>query len=317
MKVAVLTGGAAATREQSLESGKRVCEALVASDHTVLPLDTTANLATILRDEHPDIVFNALCGYEAECGTVQQLLEFLDISFVGASSTVCRDACDRALLPSVLEGYRGVLAGSMAASWPRGVALSRAAVEEMGAAEALDMVADRVPGGYPVCVKAAHGLAGFAATRAEDEDELAAALKQALAVDDAAIIQQWIDGVNLSLYVLGSGYEALVLPPVETDQADGSLYAPVRPQSLSTDPADAQAIRAEIERAALEAYLAFGVRDIGRVDLVWDGAESRILRVRTAIDYGPASPLHRALEAASLSFDAVANALVGGLGPEE
>ena len=317
MKVAVLMGGAAATRERSLRSGKRVCEALTASGHTVLPLDTTVNLTTILRTEHPDIVFNALYGFEAECGAVQELLEFLDIPFVGSSSAVCRDACNRGALPSVLEGYRGALGGSLTASWPQGIVLSRFAVQDMGAYSAIDLVADRIPGGYPLCVKSAHGMSGFSAYRVEDPDELAGALIQALAVDDSVVIQQWIDGIILSVYVLGSGYEALVLPPVEIDAEAGELHTPVRLASLAQDQADAEAIRSEIERAALEAYLAFGVRDIGRVDLVWDGGQARVLRVRTVVDYGASSPLHQALAAASLTFEGVANALVGGLAPED
>ncbi|MGI6590087.1 MAG: D-alanine--D-alanine ligase family protein [Eggerthellaceae bacterium] len=317
MKVAVLMGGAAATRERSLRSGKNVCKALAASGHTVLPLDTTVNLTTILCNEHPDIVFNALYGYEAECGAVQELLEFLDIPFVGASSSVCRDACNRGALPSVLEGYQGALGGSMTAAWPHGIVLSRMAVQDMGAYSALNLVADRIPGGYPLCVKSVHGMPGFAAYRVEDHDELAGALIQVLAVDDSVVIQQWVEGINLSAFVLGSGYEALVLPPVEIDQQDGELYTPVRLESLAQDQENAQAIRSEIERAAMEAYLAFGIRDIGRVDLIWDGAQARILRVRTVVDYSADSPFHQALAAASLTFEGVANALVGGLSPEE
>ncbi len=48
-------------------------------------------------------------------------------------------------------------------------------------------------------------------------------------------------------------------------------HCPVRPESLSPDAAQAQAIRAEIERAALEVYHAYSVRDLGRVDMIWDG----------------------------------------------
>ena len=66
--------------------------------------------------------------------------------------------------------------------------------------------------------------------------------------------------------VLGSGWDAYALPPVEIVAKEGfcdtvacrtpgavELFAPVRPASLSNDEADAQAIRAEIESAALEA----------------------------------------------------------------
>lgn len=49
------------------------------------------------------------------------------------------------------------------------------------------------------------------------------------------------------------------------------LHVPVRNASLSPSEADAQAIRAEIERAVLETYRALGMRDCGCIDLIWDG----------------------------------------------
>ena len=58
--------------------------------------------------------------------------------------------------------------------------------------------------------------------------------------------------------------------------------APVRPASLSDDEGDAQAIRAEIERAALEVYRAYNARDLARVDLIWDGAQARVFEVNVS-----------------------------------
>lgn len=57
------------------------------------------------------------------------------------------------------------------------------------------------------------------------------------------------------------------------------FFCPVRDESLSPNAADAQAIRAEIERAALEVYRAYSVRDLGRIDLIWDGGAARCFEV--------------------------------------
>lgn len=314
MKVAVLMGGAAPEREISLAGGKRVCQSLIGSGHDVVPLDTTQNLVPILRQERPDMVFSALRGFDGESGSVQGLLESLDVPFVGAPSHVCRDAWDKGALPGVMEGYRGAMGGTLTAAWPAGICLTRAAFEDMGALSALDLVEERIPGGFPVCVKPAHGASGRGVHRAESQDELAGAVLEALTQDDAVVIQQWVDGVRLKAFVLGSGMEALVLPPVEMVYGgDPDRFAPVRPASLSADDGEAQAIRTEIERAALEAYLAFGMRDAGTVDLVWDGAQAQVLEVDTALDLRPGSLFDTALSAASLTFDGVMNALVGGL----
>lgn len=322
MKVAVLMGGSSAARLESLANGKRVCEALTARGHAVVPLDTTANLARILRQERPDIVFNTLLAFDGESGAVQELLEFMEVPCVGSSSAVCRDAWDRGMVGSVLNGYRGALGGTMTAAWPQGVRLSYTAFEQMGASAVLDLVEERIPGGFPVSVKTAHRGLGFAARKVHDQQQLMQVVTGALAVDRAVVIQQWVEGVPVQVFLLGEGMEAFVLPPVELEYAtdataDGqsalTVHAPVRLASLSSDEGDAQAIRSEIERAALEAYLAFGLRDMGQVDLVWDGAQPRVLQVSTGIDLRTDAPFDQACRAASLSFEAVADALVGGL----
>ena len=89
MKVAVLMGGASFEREFSLASGKNVCAALEEAGHKVVPLDTTADLVPTLRTERPDVCYSALHGKHGEDGTIQSLLEFLDIPFVGSPSHVC------------------------------------------------------------------------------------------------------------------------------------------------------------------------------------------------------------------------------------
>ena len=79
LKIAVLMGGASFERDFSLASGKRVCEALAAAGHKVVPLDTTGQLVPTLRSERPDAVYSALHGKHGEDGTIQSLLELLGI----------------------------------------------------------------------------------------------------------------------------------------------------------------------------------------------------------------------------------------------
>ena len=149
MKVAVLMGGKSFEREVSLASGKVVCEALEEAGHKVVPLDTNADLVPTLRSERPDVVYNALHGKHGEDGTIQSLMEFVGLPFVGSPASVCHCAWNKDALHSSLEKYRDITGEEGIASWPQGVYLSRDAFKDMGAATALDLVADRVIGGYP------------------------------------------------------------------------------------------------------------------------------------------------------------------------
>ncbi len=96
MKVAVLMGGTSFERAFSLESGKNVCDALEEAGHRVVPLDTNSELVPTLRSEKPDVVYNALHGKHGEDGTIQSLLEFLGIPFVGSPASVCHRSWNKA-----------------------------------------------------------------------------------------------------------------------------------------------------------------------------------------------------------------------------
>lgn len=323
LKVAVLMGGASFEREFSLASGKNVCEALEEAGHKVVPLDTTSDLVPTLRSERPDVCYSALHGKHGEDGTIQSLLEFVGIPFVGSPSSVCQRAWNKDSMHSEMAAYRAITGEAPVASWPQGLYIARDAFKDMGAATALDLVEERVIGGYPVCVKPAHGGSAMGVHRVDSVDELGEAILDALSFDDAVVIEQWIDGVEIAVSVLGTGWDAYALPPVEIVPKSGMFdtqarmtpgaveyFAPVRNASLAPEEADAQAIRAEIERAALEVYRAYNVQDLARIDLIWDGAQARVFEVNVSPGMTETSLFPAACAAAGLSLPKVLDELV-------
>ena len=322
-KVAVLMGGNSFEREFSLASGKNICAALEEAGHRVVPLDTNSQLVPTLRSERPDVVYNALHGKHGEDGTIQSLLEFLDIPFVGSPASVCHRSWNKDALHSSLVKYRALTGEDPIASWPQGAYIARDAFKDMGAATALDLVESRIPGGYPVCVKPAHGGSAMGVHRVDSKDQLGEAILDALSYDDAVNIEQWVDGVEISVAILGTGWDAYALPPVEIvprgeffdieARMDTSLvdfHCPVRLASLSPDESEAQAMRAEIERAALEVYRAYSVVDLGRVDLIWDGGAARCFELDVSPGMSESSLFPKAVAAAGLSLSAVLDRLV-------
>ena len=137
------------------------------------------------------------------------------------------------------------------------------------------------------------------------------------------VIEQWIEGVEMAVSILGEGWDAHALPPVEIVPKTGlydtaarldadavDFYAPVRLESLSHDEAQAQAIRAEIERAALEVYRAYYLRDLGRIDVMWDGAQARVIETNVSPGMTELSLFPAACAAAGLSLSGVLDRLV-------
>jgi D-alanine-D-alanine ligase len=316
-------GGSSFERDFSLASGKHVLRALEREGHTVLPLDTSSSLVGILRSERPDAAFIALHGGHGEDGTIQSLLEYLAIPFVGSPSCVCRTTWNKSMLPHIITAHRNGASGP--ASWPRSVCLSAASFKDLGAAGALDLLQERLPSGYPFAVLPASGGSALGINRVEGFDELAPAILDALSFDDEVLIEEWVQGVELAVSVIGTGSEARVLPPVEICPHTGffntevrldsdlvDYYAPVRLSSLADDEAEAVRIRSLIEATALEVHHSFGCRDLSRVDLFWDGKQAKVLEVNVSPGMSEHSLLPMASTAAGIPFGTLLNELLDG-----
>src|SRR5919204_5792337 len=106
MKVAVLKGGRSLERGVRLRSGARVEDPLQRLGHEPLPLDAGADLVERLSSERPDAAFVALHGPGGEDGTVQELLEILDIPYTGSGVAACIRTMDKVLTKHLLVEQR-------------------------------------------------------------------------------------------------------------------------------------------------------------------------------------------------------------------
>jgi D-alanine-D-alanine ligase len=321
LQVAVIMGGSSFERDFSLKSGRHVVAALEAAGHTALPLDADENLVDTLRAMNPDVAFIAMHGKGGEDGAVGSLLEFLGIPYVGSQPPVCRTTWNKPDLPFVMR--RAFSEDASVARWPSEVALPASAFRDLGAASALDLVAPSVGAGFPLAVKPARGGSALGLTKVASEGELGDALMAAFAFDDEVLIQDWIEGVELSIAVIGEPGDEQVLPPVEIVPLAGvfdtaarletelvDYYCPVRPQAFSSDEATAASMRSECERAAIEVYRAFACRDMARIDLVWDGACARVLDVKVFPGLTETSLVPMAVAAAGINFSDLISELV-------
>jgi D-alanine-D-alanine ligase len=79
--VAVLLGGFSSERPVSLSSGNACADALEECGYKVTRVDVTRDVGSVLRKLKPDVAFNALHGPFGEDGTIQGILEYLEIPY--------------------------------------------------------------------------------------------------------------------------------------------------------------------------------------------------------------------------------------------
>lgn len=290
LKVAVIMGGTSFERDFSLKSGKRIADDLQSLGYEVLPLDANDALVETLRAEKPDVAFIAMHGLGGEDGTVQELLEFLQIPYVGSTSDACRASWNKVDLARSFDAY---FAEENELVTPQGFCLTDVAFRSMGAAGALDLVGERL--GFPVCVKPACGGSALGVARVDRQEDLGEAILGALAFDDKVIIEEWIEGVELAVSVMGSEDEVSVMPAVEIapkhgffntearlDEALVDYYTPVRDASLGDTPEAVEEARHEISYAAIDVFEALGCRDLARVDMIYRDGVAYITDVKVA-----------------------------------
>jgi D-alanine-D-alanine ligase len=305
-KIAVLMGGKSLEREVSLRSGERVCDALAEQGYKVLPLDVTADLVETLRSERPDAVYIALHGKYGEDGTVQELLEFLGIPYTGPGVAASAIAWDKAISKRLLVRE--------SVPTPAWATFTADAFKEMGAATALDR-GPEVVGGFPVVVKPAKQGSALGLTKVDDAAALPEALLTALSYGDSAIVERWIDGVEIAVSVLDGPDGPRVLPPVEMVPKSGlfdfsamytagetDYYVPAR---LTPEAA------AAVGELAVRVHALLGCRHVSRVDMVVaaDGTPY-VLEVNTSPGMTETSLLPMAAEAVGIGFQELVGHLV-------
>jgi D-alanine-D-alanine ligase len=310
-RVAVLKGGRSMEREVSLRSGANVEAALRRLGHEVIPVDADPSLVRTLRAERPDVVFVAMHGKGGEDGTVQELLEILDIRYTGSGVQACARAMDKVMAKAVFA--------SAGIATPPAFAFGESAFRELGAADALMEIETRL--GLPLVVKPAKQGSALGISVAREPNDVPRALMTALSFDDHVLLEQFVGGREIAVTVLGTD-DPEALPAVEAvltgDFYDfEARYTPGMTELVA--PADLHpGLAEEVSRIALACYAEIGCRGFGRVDMIIDADEQVwVLEINAIPGMTDTSLLPKAAMAAGLSFDDViarvlADASLGG-----
>lgn len=305
-KIAVLMGGRSLEREVSLASGLHVSEALEALGYYVLGLDVTSDLVATLRSERPAAAYIALHGKFGEDGTIQELLEFLGVPYTGPGVVASAMAWDKSVAKH-LFAEKGI-------PTPEWLTLTADAFKEMGAATALDLVPD-VAGGFPLAVKPSRQGSALGMRKVLRAEDLADALLNALSFDTAALVERWVDGVELAVTVLGEGDSIEVLPPVEIGARGGIYDFDARMASDGADFFAPARVSGEITQLAMDVagqvHNALGCRDVSRVDMMIDAeGRAQVLECNTSPGMTQTSLLPMAARAAGMTFQDVVSRVV-------
>lgn len=294
MKVAVLKGGRSLERQVSLRSGARVEDALAALGHEVVDLDVDGELVATLKTERPAVAFVALHGPGGEDGTVQELLEILEIPYTGSGVAACVRSMDKVVAKHELRA-----AGIPTPDW---FAFNATAFRELGAADALPEIASSL--GFPLVVKPAGQGSSLGVRFAASTDEVPGALVAAFSYDDRVLLERHVKGRELAVSLLaGEPLPAVEALPKEEDRFDyEARYEIGRTEYVcpaNVSSADADAVR----EAAARTYRTLGCEGFARVDLILADGRPEVLEVNAIPGLTDTSLMPMAAEAAGIGFE--------------
>jgi D-alanine-D-alanine ligase len=298
-RVAVLKGGRSLERQVSLRSGARVEDALGRLGHEVVPVDAGADLIRRLREAGPDAAFVAMHGRDGEDGTVQELLEILDIPYTGSGVLASTRAADKVLTKHLLT-EAGI-------PTPEFFAFNETAFRELGAAEALPAIEERLE--FPIVVKPASQGSALGIKFARTAADVPGAIVAAFSYDSRVLLERHVAGRDLAVSVVDGPDGPQALPIVEAVPQEEDFYdfesryeigrtAFVCPAEL---PGDASERTQEI---AVGTYRLLGCSGFARIDLMLDGGgELFVLEANSVPGLTETSLLPQAAEAAGIGFD--------------
>jgi D-alanine-D-alanine ligase len=303
--ILVLAGGLSHERDVSLRSGRRVAEALRGFGLEVLERDVDADLLSTVRNDRPDCVVPMLHGETGEDGAIREVLELLDVPYVGAPPAACRIAFDKPSAKAV--------AARAGISTPESFCLPHETFRELGAAAVMAALVDRL--GLPLMVKPGRSGSALGCSVVRSADDLPAAMVSAFAYGDVALLERFVEGREVAVPVIDDGSGPRALPAVEI-KPDGGVYDyTARYTAGSTEfvtPAPlTPELSEEVARVALLAHEVLGLRDLSRSDLIIDG-DGRVwfLEVNVAPGFTETSTVPLAIQAAGLDLGKVCAELV-------
>ena len=306
MRIAVIRGGRSSEHEVSLRSGASVAEGLRAAGHETVDVVIGKDGRWSAEDEEIelraasgllgcDVAFPVLHGPFGEDGTVQGLLECLDIPYVGPGVLAAAVTIDKLIFKRLLR-ERGIAQVDFCQAGEEGW---RERVAELG---------------LPVWVKPSRLGSSVGILKVAEPGGIDAAVETALEHDPRVIIEAHCDGLEVECSVIGNDEPETSLPGRLVIKADwyhyAAKYEPGGMDLVVPAPIGDEAI-ARVRALAADVYRSCGCTGLARCDFfVMDDGEVLVNELNTIPGFTETSVFSKLFEATGVAYPDLCDRLV-------
>jgi D-alanine-D-alanine ligase len=296
-RIAVLMGGLSREREISLKTGQAILKALLAKGYNATSIDVDRDVAERVVKQKVECAFIALHGRFGEDGTIQGLLELMEIPYTGSGVLASAIALHKVMTKKILH-YEKIPTPFFEVFYRR----------EVG-----EDILKKISLPLPVVIKPAQEGSTIGVSIVREERELCSSLKRASQYDEEILVEEFMKGKEITVSILGE----LPLPIIEIVPKGGfydyhSKYTKGETQYIipARIPREKYLSAQEV---SVKAYKALGCSGCVRVDLMTDENDSPfVVDVNTMPGMTETSLVPKAAAYAGIAFeDLVERILLG------
>lgn len=300
IRLALLAGGISSERSVSLNSGNQVFDALDKQKYEILRYDPKTDLRQLVMDAPEiDAALIILHGPFGEDGTVQGLLDLLDIPYQGAGVLGSAVAMNKLLSKRLYQG----------ADIPTPDFCSLTAKDNVNIPQ---LIRDL---GLPLVVKPACAGSSVGMTIVKKEPDMDRAIQEGFTHDDTLIVETYIKGLELTCGVLGND-DLKALPVIEIIPGQGHEYFDFDAKYVAGETEEICPARIDddlthrVKALAMAAHQALFLKGYSRTDMILAGTDLFVLETNTIPGMTATSLYPQSAAAAGYSFSQLLDTLI-------
>lgn len=292
MKIGVLMGGISTERDISIKTGKAIIENINKKKYDVVPIIIDKKEDVLLKCKDIDFALLALHGKFGEDGSVQKILEILDIPYSGCNALSSSMCMDKDIAKKIMKSEN--------IKTPKWITLKSAENIDYDAIEKIK---------YPVFIKPNSGGSSVATFLVNKKEEVENAVKNVLLYDEIVLVEEYIEGEEITCPILnGKALPILRIKPkgkffdLKSKYTDGGAEEYIIHFS--------EEIENKIKSTALDIYKALRCSVYARIDMIIKNDENYALEVNTLPGMTKNSLFPKSCREANIDFSTLLDLII-------